>query len=70
MTGRWVAPLDPDCPAAREEVFDRAENMREDPMTRHYGVDVSEFAEDWEAKHRGSCERCQAYGAANIDVAY
>jgi hypothetical protein len=70
MRGRWVYPLDPDCPGAREEVFDRIQSMREDPMTQHYGVDVSEFSDEWERKHQRKCDRCQEYGTANVDVDY
>lgn len=66
--GSYHAPLDPDCPGAQEEVFDRIRSMSEDPMTQHYGVDVSEFSDDWERKHRAGCERCQEFGAANIEV--
>lgn len=65
---RWHAPLDPNCPGMKREVIDRIQSMSEDPMTQHYGVDVSEFSEQWEREHRAGCERCQEFGAANIEV--
>lgn len=68
MTGRWLAPLDLDCPDAQTEVYDRIESMYEDPMS--VGAPVDEFIELWTEKHRIKCKRCQAYGAANIEVCY
>lgn len=69
MSGRrWYAPLDPQCPGAQAEVFGKARRMAQDPLTIHYGVDVSEFSDVWEREHRRKCERCQEYGAANIDI--
>ena len=60
---RMYAPLDPDCP----EVEHFYESLDGDPMTAASGVG-DEVAEDFEARHRRSCERCQAFGAANIEV--
>lgn len=64
----WYAPLDPDCPGARRDVYDPLDTMEEDPMTQAYGAPVDEFVEQWERKHRLSCKRCQEFGAANIGV--
>lgn len=64
MSGYWYAPLDPDCP----EVV-RRESFYEDPFTVMSGCG-DEFREDFERKHRVSCERCQEYGAANIEAVY
>jgi hypothetical protein len=60
---RWYAPVDPECP----EVEKHHTTLFEDPMTQHYGIG-DEVAEGWEGKHRLDCERCQEYGAANIEV--
>lgn len=65
---RWYAPLDPQCPGAQAEVYGPAQRMAQDPLTIHYGVDVSEFSNGWEQKHRSKCKRCQEYGAAHIDI--
>ncbi len=65
---KYHAPLDPDCPDAQKEVFQRIEDMNNDPMTAAMGAPVDEFQEDWENKHRCKCKRCQQYGAANIEV--
>lgn len=64
----WYAPLDPECPKAKKEVYDRLDEMNNDPMTAAMGAPVEDFAEEWERKHRAQCKRCQAYGAENIDV--
>ena len=68
MTYYYHSPLDPECPGAREDVFEPAESMADDPITQHYGVDVGEFSHVWERNHRRDCKRCQEYGAANIEV--
>ena len=60
---RWHAPCDPECPAV-EHFF---ESLDADPMTAYSGVG-DEVAEDFERRHMADCERCQAYGAAHIDV--
>lgn len=60
---RWYAPLDPECPDVVEFW-----SIDDDPMTIAYGVDTSEFWESFARKHRGSCLRCQEFGAANIEV--
>lgn len=63
MTGFYYhAPLDPNCPDAPD-----IEGFLDDPMTRYSGC-ADEFVEDFEAKHLAKCERCQEYGAANIEV--
>ena len=38
-----------------------------DPMTAASGVG-DEIADDFERRHRRTCERCQAYGAEHIEV--
>lgn len=58
----WHAPLDPECP----EVEKMWESLN-DPIMRMSGCG-GEFFEAFERKHRAKCERCQEYGAANIDV--
>jgi hypothetical protein len=65
MTGRWVFPIDPECP----EVAEYMERLFSDPMTSYSGCG-DEIAEAFERKHRMGCKRCQEYGAANVDVAY
>jgi hypothetical protein len=59
---QWNAPLDPDCPAVRD--FNAS---LDDPITRAYGVG-GDLTESFTPKHRANCERCQEYGAANIEV--
>lgn len=58
---RWHAPLDPDCPN------NPLNNLWDDPMTAYSGCG-DEIADDLEARHMKSCERCQVFGAANIEV--
>ncbi len=65
MPGRWVYPVDPDCPEVAQYVSD----LWDDPMTSESGCG-SEIQEAWESKHRVKCGRCQEYGAANVDVDY
>lgn len=59
----WHAPLDPECP----KVAEYAETLWSDPMTS-YGGCGDEIWEAFERKHRAECERCQEFGAANIEV--
>lgn len=61
---RCYAPCDPDCPEYREYV----EVLVNDPMTDAMGAPVDEIIEGFERRHRFKCERCRAYGAANIEV--
>lgn len=65
MTGRWVYPLDPKCP----DVAAYNESVMDDPIMDMSGC-AGEFYEAFENKHRATCKRCQAYGAANVDVEY
>lgn len=65
MSGRWYAPLDPECPVVAEYT----EALWSDPMTAYSGCG-DEIMEDFERKHRSECKRCQEYGAENIDVVY
>ena len=58
---RMHAPLDPDCPA-------NPLNRPHDPMDDYCGC-MDEINADLETRHRSECERCQEYGAANIEVA-
>lgn len=67
MSGRWVYPLDPDCP----EVNNFRDTLYNDPMSGMVPSDVlGELMEDYERKHRAKCKRCKEYGAANVDVDY
>lgn len=58
----WHMPLDPECPDV-QHLYD----MLDDPMTRYSGVG-DDIMEDFERKHRVGCERCQEFGAENIEV--
>jgi hypothetical protein len=57
------APLDPECPAVSQY---RAATD-DDPIMQMSGC-ADEFAEVFEQRHRSSCERCKAYGCANIEA--
>jgi hypothetical protein len=63
MTGRWVMPVDPECP----DVATFTSNLWGDPMTSYSGCG-DEIQQHWETRHRVTCRRCQDYGCANIDV--
>jgi hypothetical protein len=60
----YYHPLDPKCPVVVKFEFD----FVNDEMTRAMGVPVDEFRKNFEHKHRIVCERCQRYGAANIEI--
>jgi hypothetical protein len=60
---RWYAPLDRECP----EVEHFMAALWSDAMTTASGVG-DEIAEDFAISHRAKCERCQRYGAANVEV--
>lgn len=64
MPGRYVYPLDPDCPDVIEYC-----KMADDPIMQMSGC-WGEFYEDFATKHRRECKRCQEFGAANVDVEY
>lgn len=64
MTYKMHAPLDPECPTVSEF----ASALFDDPMTSAMGTPTDDIMDDFEAKHRAKCERCQAFGAANIEV--
>jgi hypothetical protein len=49
------------------EVEHRDESLDADPMTAYSGRG-DEVAEDFERRHMRECDRCQEYGAANIEV--
>ncbi len=57
------APLDPECP----DVIEFYEGHADDPISQMCGC-MDEIGDDFERRHRQHCERCQAYGAANIDI--
>lgn len=61
---RLHAPLDPEC----EEVNAFASALFDDPMTAAMGAPTDDIMEGFERKHRVKCARCQAFGAANIEV--
>jgi hypothetical protein len=63
MAYRCHYPIDPDCPfvcAWRQTFWD-------DPMTAACGC-ADEIAEDWERRHVRRCERCRAFGYANVEI--
>jgi len=60
---RWHAPLDPECPEVKE-----FKGSADDPIMRMSGC-WGEFKQDFEARHRAQCKRCQGYGAENIEIA-
>ena len=64
MNQRYHMPVDPACPA----VLEYAKSLLEDPLTHAMGAPVDEIMEDFERKHRQTCERCREYGLANIEV--
>jgi hypothetical protein len=67
MPGRWVFPVDPECPKVEEYM----KSLYDEPMARMVPADVlGELAEAWEKRHRAKCKRCQEYAAANVDVEY
>jgi len=61
---RYYAPCDPACPEYR----DFAEALFNDPMTYAMGAPTDDIMEGFEHKHRAKCERCKAFGLANIEV--
>jgi hypothetical protein len=64
MTGyKWRAPLDPECPEV--EAFHRGH--AEDPISQMCGC-MDDIVDDFERRHRCNCDRCQRYGALNIEV--
>lgn len=64
MTGRWVYPVDPECP----QVVSFRDSLYNDPMSK--GAPLDEISEAWERKHRINCVRCKLYSVENIDVEY
>lgn len=63
----WHMPLDPDCPGVEHAFQIEIEPgvWIDDPM----GAPVwDELMADFAKRHGASCERCQEYGAANIEV--
>lgn len=62
MTMQWHNPLDPECPDVVEW-----EKGLDDPIMRLSGC-AGEFNADFEKRHRSDCDRCQLYGAENIEI--
>lgn len=63
MPFREHLPLDPECPVVR----DWQDRFFDDPITEASGC-VDEIGADFERRHRKECQRCQAFGVANIEV--
>jgi hypothetical protein len=63
MPMEYHHPLDPKCPA----VVSFEDNVIFDDITEASGI-TEELRADFEHKHRIICERCQRYGAANIEI--
>ena len=61
---RWNFPCDPECP----EYAEFSNCLFDDPMTEAMGAPVDDIMEGFERKHRGSCKRCQEFGAENVEV--
>ena len=66
MRGRWHAPCDPDCPEYNGFIA----ALFEDPMTDAMGAPVDDIVEGFERRHRARCERCQEFGAANVETRF
>lgn len=64
MSPKFHTPVDPECPEVREYT----DSLLNDPMTHAMGAPVDEIMEDFQRKHRQTCERCREYGLANIKV--
>lgn len=62
MSPQWRRPVDPECP----EVKRYRSTLLDDPMSQYAPVD--DILENWDRKHIQSCQRCQDYGAANIQT--
>ncbi len=65
----WYSPLDPVCPEA-QKIEEWAQVGYDDPITEYYGASdvISDMYEEKCHKHRKTCQQCQEYGAANIEV--
>lgn len=63
MRRQVSVPVDPTCPAVMAFI----ETLWDDPITTEAGVG-DEIQADWERKHIAECDRCQEYGAANIEM--
>ena len=61
---RYHAPLDPNCP----KVYKFMSELFNDVMTEAMGAPTDDICEGFERSHRRHCQRCQEYGAANIEV--
>jgi hypothetical protein len=60
---RWHAPADPACPVLAAALA----ALWSDPMTACSGCG-DEIAADVERDHRLHCDRCQEYGAENVEI--
>jgi hypothetical protein len=61
---QYHMPLDPECP----DVAAFTESLFDDPMTTAMGAPVDDIIEGFDRRHRAKCARCQAFGAANVEV--
>jgi hypothetical protein len=63
----WHTPLDPQCPGVEHafQIEVAPGEWIDDPMAAPVWDDLWE---DFEKRHRATCERCQEYGAANVEV--
>lgn len=57
--GRWVLPLDPDCPGVMHFM-----GSREDRAEVVWGL-FRDLVEDFERLHRDGCRRCQRFAVEN-----
>jgi hypothetical protein len=56
-------PCDPGCP----ELVAQLDRLWSDPLTAYSGVG-DEIGDDIERRHLAECERCQTFGAANVEA--
>ena len=63
MSFKEHAPLDPRCP----DVVEFYEGHVDDPISQMSGC-MGEITQSFESRHRDNCQRCQEYGAANIEI--
>jgi hypothetical protein len=40
----------------------------DDPMTQAMGAPVDDIMDGFAKRHRAICQRCQEYGAANVEI--
>ena len=61
---RYYLPLDPACP----DVAAFTASLLDDPMTHAMGAPVDDIMDGFTKRHRAICQRCQEYGAANVEI--